>query len=181
MQPKQFWTKTLKVILVLFLIGGTIGFLIDAIITHIWWIAPVGWIATFFSAAGIGTLIEISENIAARLESENLRESNLSVNTDDPYDMLRNNSTGDSFNEAEDDDPYSILGYSSNNSSKNTNPQKPVTYEKKDYWVCPACGEFNDLSATICKRCDKQVWVCPKCGEANDFDHKSCSKCDWKA
>ncbi len=191
MLPKQFWTKILKVILVLFLIGGAIGFLIDAIITRTWWIALVGWIATFFSASGIGTLIEISENTAKRLETENLREGNFAADPNDPYAMFRNGSAGSSSKEAESDDPYSLLGDNSVDSDSAcfkqsmqkapSTPQKPVAYEKNDSWVCPACGEFNNLDDFVCKRCDNQVWVCPICGEANNFDNKTCSKCGWQA
>lgn len=203
MQPKQFWTKTLKVVQVLFIIGGAIYSLIAAINSK-WWIAPVGWIITFFSAAGVGTIIEISENIAVRLELENLKESDFTADSDDPYAMLRSGS-GQQSSENKSNDPYAILGYSSNSSKSgepvnenSVNPnlayfkqstqgvsskaeKNPVSYEKKDYWVCPDCGEFNDLDVLICKRCDNQVWVCPKCGEGNDFDSTACSKCGWQA
>lgn len=179
MQPKQFWTGTLKVVMVLFIICGAISSLISAIAYRVWWIAPVGWIMTFFSAAGIGTLIEISENIAARLELESLNESNFTASGDDPYTMFRSDSNQQSA-EKTSDDSYSILGYSSQSVSSEA-AKKPITYEKKDYWICPACGEFNNLDTVICKRCDQQAWICPKCGEGNDFDSTACAKCGWQA
>lgn len=179
MQPKQFWTKSLKVLLVLSIIGGAIYSLIAAISSKMWWIAPVGWIATFFSAAGIGTIIEISENIAERLEPERTKESNFTTSGDDPYAILRSSSDQQSAKKTS-NDLYAILGYSSQSASSEA-AKKPITYEKKDYWVCHACGEFNNLDTVICKRCDQQAWICPKCGEGNDFDSTACAKCGWQA
>lgn len=169
--------------MVLFIIGGIISFLIAAIAYKVWWIAPVGWIVTFFSAAGVGTIIEISENIAAQMESEHSENASITYSDNDPYSLFRNSSTPVQA-EVKSDNPVntqSALFKQSTQKASAASASSQTNYEKKDYWICPACGEFNNLDTIICKRCDKQVWVCPKCGEGNDFDSTACSKCGWEA
>lgn len=180
MQPKQTWTLILKVTLVLSLIGGFIGFLIYAIVLKTWWIAPVGWIGTFLSVSSIGTLAEVSENLAEHMRAEHYPGYGGSVPDYEPVSMKIN------------DDPCSISDCSFDSRenasyTENTAPSaadraaSQAACEGKENWICPECGEPNSLDTIICARCGKQVWICPKCGEGNSFDIAKCPKCGWEA
>lgn len=161
MPPKQFWTKVLKVTLVLLIIGGIIYSIFLAISSKLWLVAPLGWILTFFAAAPIGTLIEISENTAARIELDNIE-----------------------IEDQQDDNPLiTDLSNPSITVQQTANKEAAVnTVEsqknKRDYWICSACGEENDLKTTICKKCEHKIWICPYCGEANNTDEVFCKKCN---
>lgn len=185
MQPKQFWTKLAKVIIGFIIAGGIIASIVLVIISkgQLWWLLFAGPISTFIAVTPIGMFTEISENIAAQTETEHSEEASITYSDNDPYSLFRNSSTPVQAEVKSDNsvNTQSALFKQSTQKVSAASASPQTNYEKKDYWICPACGEFNNLDTVICKRCDKQVWVCPKCGEGNDFDSTACSKCDWEA
>lgn len=139
MQPKQFWTKLLKVVLVLYIIGG---FVYSIILTatlggNFWWIVPVGWILTFLSASGIGTIVEISENTAAHLETE--RNSNSPIPN---IQQQAKNTLTDTVAPNFPKPPYTV--------SANVNSAPEINNKR---WSCSKCGEVNDGGALHCVSC----------------------------
>ncbi len=137
MQTRQFWTKVLKVALFFTITGGVITSIWLAVSSGgaMWWIAPLGIVITFFAASAVGTLVEISENIAMQI--------------DDEY---------------QDDREYSSVQTESNPSEvaqtkKGVADPKPIKAvgEKKDCWLCPDCGAANDFRVTACRKCGWQA------------------------
>ena len=142
MQPKRFWTHILKAVLVLYIIGGFIYSIILAVTfgTSFWWIVPVGWIITFLSASGIGTVIEISENTAARLEAEYIQDDD-SLQANDVSDVRI---TDDSF-------------LPSSAAKRQINKNHNASNYEEDGWVCPQCGESNGYDDAKCSKCGWQA------------------------
>lgn len=139
MQPKQFWTKLLKVVLVLYIIGGLVySIILTANLGgNFWWIVPVGWILTFLSASGIGAIVEISENTAAHLEAER--------NSNSPIPNIRQqvkNAHADTVTPYSPKPPYAAPA--NVNSAPETNNRR---------WSCPKCGELNDERTLFCISC----------------------------
>lgn len=49
---------------------------------------------------------------------------------------------------------------------------------KKEFRICPQCGEKNDPDAKFCDKCGTSlVKVCRSCGEENDADATYCDNC----
>lgn len=136
------WTKIGKVSLVLLLIGGFIYSIILGSANNwaLWWIMPIGWVVTLFSAAPLGMLIEISEKLEARLETEYIQDDDLSQ-TNDISDVKGITDF-----------------YSSTPAAKRQKKEAHNAPDgEEDGWVCPQCGENNDYSNTKCSKCGWQA------------------------
>lgn len=133
------WTKIGKVSLALLLIGGFIYSIILGSTNNwaLWWIMPLGWIVTFFSAAPLGILIEISEKLATRLETEYIQDDDLSQ-TNDISDVRADYDDRPADTQATQEAHFALR-------------------KETDGWVCPQCGEDNDFSDTSCSKCGWQA------------------------
>lgn len=144
MQPKQFWTKILKVALFFTIVGGVVTAIWLAVSSGgtMWWIAPLGIVITFFSAAAIGTLVEISENIAMRIDDEESEYPAVSSEIKEEF------SSDDESVPLEDIQEKAI---------DSAPKQIRSAARKKDQWLCPDCGMANDFSVTACRKCGWQA------------------------
>lgn len=128
MEPKQFWNKFLKVVMVIGIIIGGIASIVAAVRTTVWWIAPIGWIATFLSFSVLGLAIETSENISTQVKLLNTIVYLISQELEHSTDYIPDTGSVNLIN-----DPYS-LNKDSSDSVQKASDAAPTTrnvYEKK--------------------------------------------------
>lgn len=141
---KTILDKDFKGCFVFTIVGGVVTAIWLSVASGgiMWWIAPLGIAITLFSAAAIGTLVEISENIAMRIDDEESEYPTVPSEIEEDFSFDDGSvSLEDIQKKAVDYAPKQIRSAAG----------------KKDQWLCPDCGMANDFCVTACRKCGWQA------------------------